>query len=222
MGRGAELGILIKNGEALERSEKLTVVACDKTGTLTTGKPEVTDIVPAADGAGGDAGRDAVDPSRLLALAAAVERYSQHPLAAAIAAAAAERGVAVPEGADPETFAGKGVTAKIDGQEAAAGSRAFLAERGVALTADMEAKAAAFEGEGKTVVAVGLDGRPAGLVAIADTLKATTPEAVAAFKRLGLKVVMVTGDNAEDRRRSRAKGGHRGRGRGRPAPGQGR
>ncbi len=196
VGRGAELGILIKTGEALERSEKLTVVACDKTGTLTTGKPVVTDIVPAADGAGGDAGRDAVDPSRLLALAAAVERYSQHPLAAAIAAAAAERGVAVPEGADPETYAGKGVTAKIDGQEAAAGSRAFLAERGVALTADMEAKAAAFEGEGKTVVAVGLDGRPAGLVAVADTLKATTPDAVAAFKRLGLKVVMVTGDNA--------------------------
>jgi Cu+-exporting ATPase len=190
VGRGAELGILIKTGEALERSEKLTVVACDKTGTLTTGKPVVTDIVPAADGAGADAG------ARLLAVAASVERYSQHPLAAAIAAAASERGLAVPEGAGSETYAGKGVTAKIDGREAAAGSTAFLTERGVALPADMEAKAAAFEAEGKTVVAVGLDGRLAGLVAIADTLKPTTPDAVAAFKRLGLRVVMVTGDNA--------------------------
>jgi Cu+-exporting ATPase len=190
VGRGAELGILIKTGEALERSEKLTVVACDKTGTLTTGRPVVTDIVPAADGAGADAG------ARLLAIAAAVERYSQHPLAAAIAAAASEQGLAVPEGAGPETYAGKGVTAKIDGREAAAGSTAFLTERGVALPADMEAKAAAFEGEGKTIVAVGLDGQAAGLIAIADTLKATTPDAVAAFKRLGLRVVMVTGDNA--------------------------
>jgi Cu+-exporting ATPase len=190
IGRGAELGILIKTGEALERSEKLTVVACDKTGTLTTGKPVVTDIVPAADGAGGDA------EARLLALAAAVERYSQHPLAVAVVAAASERSVAVPEGVDPETFAGKGVAARVGGREAVAGSRQFLMERSVALGADLDEKAAALEGEGKTVVAVGLDGCALGLVAIADTLKTTTPGAIAAFKRLGLKVVMVTGDNA--------------------------
>ena len=187
VGRGAELGILIKTGEALERSEKLTVVACDKTGTLTTGKPAVTDIVAANGDAGGEA--------RILALAASIEKYSQHPLAAAITAAAVGRGLSVPEGVDPQTVAGKGITARIDGLEAHAGSRQFIAECGAPLTSAMEAKAAAFEAEGKTIVAIAIDGQPAGFLAIADTLKPTTPDAVAAFRRLGLKVVMVTGDN---------------------------
>ncbi len=184
VGRGAELGILIKNGEVLERSEKLTVVACDKTGTLTTGKPEVTDVLP-VDG----------DEMRLLALAASIEKYSPHPLAAAILASARQRQIAVPESMAPDTFAGKGVTALIDGREAAAGNRGFFAEKGIALSADMEEKISFLEGEGKTVVVVALEGRAAGLIAIADTLKETTPEAVRAFKRLGLKVVMITGDN---------------------------
>ena len=164
VGRGAELGILIKNGEVLERSEKLTVVACDKTGTLTTGKPGVTDIVP-ADG----------DEAALLGIAASVEKYSQHPLAAAICDAARDRRITIPESANPDTFAGKGVTARIDGLEAAAGNRLFLAERGVALPGEMEEKISALEGEGKTVVAVALGGRTAGVIAIADTLKETTP-----------------------------------------------
>jgi Cu+-exporting ATPase len=184
VGRGAELGILIKNGEVLERSEKLTVVACDKTGTLTTGKPVVTDIVP-VDG----------NEARLLALAASVERYSPHPLAAAVLAAAREWQISVPEITDPDTFAGKGVTARIDGREAAAGNKLFFAEKGIALSADIEEKVSELEGEGKTVVLVALDGRVSGLLAIADTLKETTAEAVKAFKRLGLRVVMITGDN---------------------------
>ncbi|MGA3173147.1 MAG: heavy metal translocating P-type ATPase [Syntrophorhabdales bacterium] len=184
VGRGAELGILIKNGEVLELSERLTIVACDKTGTLTTGKPEVTDIIP-FDG----------DGARFLGLAASIEKYSPHPLAAAICAAARERHIEVPESTDPDTFAGKGVTAHVDGMSAAVGNRLFLSERGIALPGDMEERISALEAEGKTVVAVALDGRAAGLIAIADTLKPTTPEAVRAFKRLGLKVVMITGDN---------------------------
>ncbi len=184
VGRGAELGILIRNGEVLERSEKLTVVACDKTGTLTKGKPEVTDIIPLDTTA-----------ERLLALAASVERYSQHPLGAAILARAKERQVVLPESTSFDTVGGKGVFAAINGQEASVGSWAFFTERGMNPSDEVERKRSALESEGKTVVLVALERRILGLIAIADTLKATTPDAVKGFKKLGLKVVMITGDN---------------------------
>jgi Cu+-exporting ATPase len=184
VGRGAELGILIRNGEVLERSEKLTVVACDKTGTLTKGKPEVTDIIPL----------DTTE-EHLLGLAASVERYSQHPLGAAILAHAKERQLVLPESTAFDTLDGKGVSAAIDGEVASVGSGAFFAEKGLRLSDEMERKRSALESEGKTVVLVALERCILGLIAIADTLKTTTPDAIKGFKKLGLKVVMVTGDN---------------------------
>ncbi|MGD0232594.1 MAG: heavy metal translocating P-type ATPase [Syntrophorhabdales bacterium] len=184
VGRGAELGILIKNGEVLERSGKLTVVALDKTGTLTRGKPEVTDVI-AASGNRAD----------VLALAASVERYSSHPLATAILLKSREEGIAAPESAGLDTHGGKGVTALIDGREAAVGSRPFLAERGITLSGEMEQKILSLEGEAKTVVLVAREREVLGLIAIADTLKGTTAGAVRGFRRLGLRVRMITGDN---------------------------
>jgi Cu+-exporting ATPase len=184
VGRGAELGILIKNGEVLERSEKLTVVACDKTGTLTRGRPEVTDIIPLE-----------TTVEHLLGLAASAERYSPHPLGAAILARAKERQIVLPESTAFDTLGGKGVAARIDGYEALVGSRAFFAERGLNPSPDVEQRISALESEGKTVVLVALERKILGLIAIADTLKATTPDAVKGFKKLGLKVVMITGDN---------------------------
>jgi Cu+-exporting ATPase len=184
VGRAAELGILIRNGEVLERSERLTVAACDKTGTLTKGKPEVTDVIPLE-----------TTMEHLLGLAASVERYSQHPLGAAILAKAKEQRIAIPESAAFETLGGKGVYARIDGQVALVGSRAFFAERGLNPPPDMEKQISALESEGKTVVLTALEKEIVGLIAIADALKETTPDAVKAFRKLGLKVVMITGDN---------------------------
>jgi Cu+-exporting ATPase len=184
VGRGAELGILIRNGEVLERSEQLTVVACDKTGTLTRGRPEVIDIIPLD-----------TTVEHLLGLAASVERYSPHPLGAAILAGAKERQVILPESTAFDTLGGKGVCARIDGQVASVGSRAFFAERGLNPSGEAEQRISALESEGKTVVLVALEGKILGLIAIADALKATTPDAVKGFKKLGLKVVMITGDN---------------------------
>jgi Cu+-exporting ATPase len=184
VGRGAELGILIKNGEALEVSERLTLVALDKTGTLTKGRPEVTDIIPVD-----------TDDGTILALAASVERYSQHPLAEAILRAVKERQIAIPEAEGFDTFGGKGVTAQVGGQEAAVGNRSFLSEKGVDVPPVLDEAMDRLEKEGKTVVLIALQGEIRGLIAIADTLKETTAQAIRAFKRLGLKVVMITGDN---------------------------
>ena len=184
VGRGAELGILIKNGEALEVSERLTLVALDKTGTLTKGRPEVTDIIPVDTG-----------DSTILAFAASVERYSQHPLAQAILRAVKERQIAVPEAEGFDTFGGKGVTARVGGQEAAVGNRPFFSEKGIDVPPVLDEAMDRLEKEGKTVVLIAMQGEIRGLIAIADTLKETTAQAIRAFKGLGLKVVMMTGDN---------------------------
>jgi Cu+-exporting ATPase len=184
VGRGAELGILIKNGEALEVSERLTLVALDKTGTLTKGRPEVTDIIPVD-----------TDDGTILALAASVEKYSQHPLAQAILRAVKERQIAIPEAEGFDTFGGKGVTARVGGQEAAVGNRPFFSEKGVDVPPVLDKAMDRLEKEGKTVVLIALQGEIGGLIAIADTLKETTAQAIRAFKGLGLKVVMITGDN---------------------------
>ncbi len=185
IGRGAELGVLIRNGEALEVSEKLTTIVFDKTGTLTAGKPEVTDVV-AADG----------DETRLLRLAAGVERNSQHPLAEAIVRRAAADGISLSEVSDFTTFGGRGVSATVEGSDVIVGNPALMEERGVTLAPGTTGEIARLQDEGKTAVLVAADGELIGIIGIADTLKPTTGAAVADLKRMGLAVMMITGDNA--------------------------
>jgi P-type Cu+ transporter len=184
IGRGAELGILIKNGEALEVSQRLTTIVFDKTGTLTKGKPEVTKIVPLD-----------TDEAALLRLAATVEKNSQHPLAEAIVRAAAARGLEPGKSTGFDTFDGKGVCAEVDGQTVVLGNRALLRERGIVASQDDEAQILALEEAGNTVILVAFEQRLRGMVAIADALKPTSRTAVAALQQAGLEVVMITGDN---------------------------
>jgi len=184
IGRGAELGILIKNGEALEVAEKLTTVIFDKTGTLTRGKPEVTDLFPTG-----------VTEDTLLMFAASVEKNSQHPLAQAVVRLAETRYVK-PEAAEKfDTYGGKGVAALVLGKEVLVGNRVFLQEKGVLVPPETGARIAVFEEEGKTAILVAAGGQVAGVMAIADTLKETASDAVRRLKAKGLDVIMVTGDN---------------------------
>jgi len=184
IGRGAELGVLVKNGEALEISEKLTTIVFDKTGTLTKGKPEVTDII----GIG-------IDDGTLLKLAASVEKNSQHPLAEAIVRKAEEESIAMEESGGFDTFSGKGVTAKVEGREVLIGNRTLFEERDISYQ-KVEEKIVQLENEGKTVILIAIDNEIGGIIAIADTLKERTKEAIKAFKNMKLNVVMITGDNA--------------------------
>jgi Cu+-exporting ATPase len=184
-GKGAELGILIKGGEALQRAGSLDTVVLDKTGTVTEGKPAVTDLV-------------SFDPTRsdsdLLATVAVVERRSEHPLAAAIVMSAEDRGLTLGAAETFESYPGRGVTGIVDGTAVAAGNARLMAEWAVdvsAATPDFERLAAA----GKTAVFVAVDGKLAGLIAIADPIKAGSREAVAALQRTGLDVVLLTGDS---------------------------
>ncbi|MBV6476319.1 MAG: Copper-exporting P-type ATPase [Rhodocyclaceae bacterium] len=181
-GRGAAAGILVKNAEALELAKNVEVLAVDKTGTLTQGKPEVTDVVPA----GG------VDETELLRLAASLEQGSTHPLAEAIVARAKERGLALAQPSGLQAVAGKGLTAMLDGEGYALGSPAFLAERGVAVP---EALLAPLANSGKSVVAVSRGLTLLGLVGVADRLRPNSREAVARLQAQGVEVVMLTGDN---------------------------
>jgi Cu+-exporting ATPase len=184
VGRGARAGVLIKNAEALERFETIDTLVVDKTGTLTEGRPAVTAIRPA----GG------FDETEALRLAASLERGSEHPLADAIVRAAAERGLSL---AEPEAFdspVGKGVEGRVDGREVALGSGAFLAEKGVDADA-LADSAEAFRSDGATAIFLAVDGRVAAVFAIADPVKATTPDAVQALRADGVRVVMMTGDN---------------------------
>ncbi|MDD1665519.1 MAG: heavy metal translocating P-type ATPase [Methanomicrobiales archaeon] len=185
IGRGAELGVLIKRGEALEIPDRITAVVFDKTGTLTVGKPSVTDLLPAG-----------VPEATLLTLAASVERNSQHPLAKAIVQEAERRALPLQESVSFDTIGGKGVVAKVLGEEVLIGNRALMKERGVPLAPEMEEKVALLEGEGKTVMIVSAGGQPAGLVAVADTLKGSAGETVRRLMAMNLKVLMITGDNA--------------------------
>ncbi|MDF2114287.1 heavy metal translocating P-type ATPase [Roseiarcaceae bacterium H3SJ34-1] len=184
VGRGAQSGVLIKNAEALERFEKIDTLVVDKTGTLTEGRPRVTAVVAQA-----DMGED-----DLLRFAASLERGSEHPLAAAIVAAAQEKGLPLSTAADFDSPVGKGVVGTIDGKRIAVGNRAYLAELG-ADTMALEPKAEALRLDGATAVFVVIDGVAAGIIGIADPVKATTPEAVRALRGDGIRVVMLTGDN---------------------------
>lgn len=185
IGRGAELGILIKNGDALEISEKLDTIIFDKTGTLTKGKPDVTEIVTFV-----------TDETTLLRLTAAVERNSQHPLADAIVKTAKARELSVPESSRFDTFGGKGVVAEVDGERIWVGNRLLLQEQQIEFSPEQDARIAQLEDAGKTVILVAFGGQLRGAFAIADSLKPTTKQAIASLKRDGLDVVMITGDHA--------------------------
>jgi len=182
-GRGAAAGILVKNAEALELAKNVEVLAVDKTGTLTQGKPEVTDVVPA----------DGIAESELLRIAASLEQGATHPLAEAIVARARGQGLALAQPDELRAVPGKGLTAALDGEEYALGSPAFLAERGVAVP---EALLAPLANGGKSVVAVSRGLTLLGLLGVADRLRPTSRAAVARLAAQGVEVVMLTGDNA--------------------------
>ena len=182
-GMGARAGILIRNAEALESAGKITTLVVDKTGTLTEGKPVVTDII-ALNGAA---------ETHLLAIAAALEQASKHPLALAIVARARERGIDMAPVSGFQSISGKGVQGVISGETAALGSPAYALELGLALP---EADIAAHQQNGKTVVFVAYVGRVLGLIAIADRLRPTTPAAIRALQALNIMPLMLTGDNA--------------------------
>ncbi|MCP4559234.1 MULTISPECIES: heavy metal translocating P-type ATPase [unclassified Bosea (in: a-proteobacteria)] len=184
VGRGAHLGVLIKNAEALERFEKVDTIVVDKTGTLTEGKPRLTGLKPVG----------TITESELLRLAASLERASEHPLAAAIVDAAKERGLALAEAQDFDSPVGKGVTGTVEGRALVIGSHRIMSEAGID-TAAQAAEAEALRAEGGTVIFVAVDGRAAGLLVIADPVKQTTPKAIESLKGAGIRVVMLTGDN---------------------------
>ncbi|MCT4371292.1 cadmium-translocating P-type ATPase [Yangia mangrovi] len=182
-GRGAQAGVLIRDAEALERFSKVDVLVVDKTGTLTEGKPTLTDAEPA----------EGIEKSELLAFAAALERGSEHPLAEAITAGARKAGAPEREASDFEAVTGKGVTGRIGGQRVALGNAALMADEGLDL-GPLKDRASALQREGKTAMFVAVDGRAAGLVAVADRVKESTPEAIRALHAAGLRIVMATGD----------------------------
>ncbi len=185
VGKAAEHGILIRNGDALQQAGVLTVLALDKTGTVTVGKPTVTTLLPAA----------GWDETRVLQLAAALETGSEHPLAAAIVNAAQARGLALPTVTDFHALTGKGVRASFDGKTALFGNLALMQESGI-LLGDWRQRAAALAAQAQTPMYLVLDGQVAGVVAVADPIKADSKAAIARLHALGLRIVMITGDTA--------------------------
>jgi len=184
VGRGAQAGVLIKNAEALERMERIDTLVVDKTGTLTEGKPKVTAVVALP----------GFDETQVLKLAASVERGSEHPLASAIVSAAKERKLDTGAVSDFEAPAGKGVVGMVDGHKLALGTASFLKEIGINAT-PLADHAETLRRDGATAVFLAVDGKPAGVVAISDPIKATTPDALRALAADGIRVVMLTGDN---------------------------
>jgi Cu+-exporting ATPase len=185
VGRGARAGVLIKNAEALERMERVDTLVIDKTGTLTEGQPKVVAIVPAP----------GLDEAEVLRLAASVERASEHPLAQAIVAAAAARGITLADVADFDSPTGKGVVGSVAGRKIVLGNARFLGETGIAV-AGLEAEAERQREDGATAIYLAVDGQAGGIIAIADPVKPTTGEALKALTADGVRVVMLTGDNA--------------------------
>jgi Cu+-exporting ATPase len=183
-GKGAEHGVLIKGGETLEIAHKLTTVVLDKTGTITRGEPALTDVVPAA----------GTDERELLRVIASAERGSEHPLGEAIVRGAQERGVKLADVAEFNAIAGHGIEARVDGRQLLLGNVKLMRDRGISLDG-AEQRATALAADGKTPMYAAVDGRFAGLVAVADQVKPESREAVDAMKRRGLEVVMITGDN---------------------------
>jgi Cu+-exporting ATPase len=184
VGRGAQAGVLIKNAEALERMEKIDTLVVDKTGTLTEGKPKVVAVVAAP----------GFDEKEVLRLAAGVERASEHPLARAILDAAAERKISVPEVTGFDSPTGKGVIGMVEGRRIVLGNANIFEESKIS-TAALETEAERLRGDGATAVFLAADGKAAGIIAIADPVKPTTPAALRALTDEGVRVVMLTGDN---------------------------
>ena len=184
-GLGAERGVLIKNAEVLESIRRLDAVVVDKTGTLTEGRPQVMDVVPSS----------GLTEAELLTLAAAVETGSEHPLSRAVVDAAVEAGYELPRVRSFSAVTARGVTGTIDGREVVVGNQPLFKERGIELSPDLTSTIARLEAAGRTVVIVARDGQLEGLLGIADEVKPNAARAVAALKRLGLRVIMMTGDN---------------------------
>ncbi len=183
-GRGAGMGVLFRNAEAIETLRTADTLVVDKTGTLTLGRPQLTDMVNVSD----------LPEERFLALAASLEQASEHPLAASIVAGAKERGASMLSVENFESITGKGVAGRVDGVDVAIGNRALLEDRGVA-AGSLGERAESMRSEGKTVMFVTIDGAAAGLIAVADPIKESTPEAISALHAEGLKIVMLTGDS---------------------------
>jgi Cu+-exporting ATPase len=184
VGKAAEHGVLIRNGEALQTASGLDVIVLDKTGTITKGKPELTDVVAAV----------GFEHDEVLRLAASADRSSEHPLAKAIVDGARKRGL---DPKEPEAFGavpGHGVETRVDSREVLVGNAKLMARAGLDASL-LQAEVSRLQGEGKTAMYVAVDHRPAGVVAVADTLKDDSVEAIGTLRRMGLEVVMITGDN---------------------------
>ncbi len=183
-GRAAENGILIKGGESLERAHKLQTIVLDKTGTITKGEPTLTDVLPG----------DGMNESELLRLVASAERASEHPLGEAIVRAAIERKLAVSEVTEFNAIPGQGIQAKVDGHQLLLGNAKLMNERQL-LISEFDGRVTVLAGDGKTPMYVVVDGRLGGVVAVADQIKPESRAAISSLKRLGLEVIMMTGDN---------------------------
>jgi Cu+-exporting ATPase len=187
IGRGAQMGVLIREAAALEKLAALNTLAIDKTGTLTVGRPELVDILPTGTGAS--------DETTLLRLAAALERGSEHPLAQALLRAAETRGLVLPEAENFHNTPGGGVTGRVDGREVAIGQADLLRATGVRGVETTEALASPRQAEGKTAVLLAVDGAGAAVFVVADPVKPTTPAALDELRGLGVELVLLTGDN---------------------------
>jgi P-type Cu+ transporter len=185
VGRGARNGILFRNADSLERLEKVTMLIVDKTGTLTEGRPKLTDVMPSP----------GYDEQELLRLAASLEQASEHPLAASIVRGAKDRLLALEQVTNFHSVSGGGVIGNVDSHEVMVGKPDLLRDKEVAEMESLQATASALQKQGKTVVFVAIDGRAAGLIAVADPIKSTTEEAVRELHDMGVKIVMLTGDN---------------------------
>jgi len=184
IGRGAELGILIKNGEALELSEKITTIVFDKTGTLTRGLPEVTDLIPLG-----------ISESKLLEIAGSLEKNSLHPIAEAIVRHANEKNIALGNVKNFDTIEGKGVTGSLDGRVVLAGNKAMIEDNNISYPEETDGRISAIQEEGKSITLVSYDGKIMGIIGVADHIKESTFKAVRYMKDLNLEVIMMTGDN---------------------------
>lgn len=184
-GRAAEAGILFKGGEHLESVHRITTVVLDKTGTVTKGKPELTDVLPAS----------GVERIRFLQWLGAAERLSEHPLAEAIVAGISEQGIAMPEAQQFEAVPGYGIRAKVEDRDLLVGTVKLMDRFDISIPSEAIEEKERMENTGKTVMLAAADGRYAGMVAVADTLKETSREAVARLREMGLTVIMLTGDN---------------------------
>ena len=190
VGRGAQEGVLIKNAEAMERMEKVQTLVVDKTGTLTEGKPALTEIVTAA----------GFQEDELLGVAAAVEKQSEHPIAAAIVGGAEERKIEIPEATKFESKTGGGVSALVGGRAVRIGQPAFLRAHGIEDLADLEADAAKLQSQGRTAVFVAIENHAAGILAVADPIKTSTADAIQALHESGIAILMLTGDHEKTAR----------------------